>query len=444
MAVPEQFSLRWNDFHSNLSQSFHALLEGEDLVDVTLAAGGQYVHAHKLILSVCSPYFKELFKMNPCEHPIVILKDVAHQELRQLLQFMYRGEVHVRRQELSGFLHTAELLQVKGLTGGREQVLMYGNNFHSGASLRLVWLRSPKKPTPPQQETVEQPPAEWSPAVEDTTSSEPPPEPTDTVTIKEEAARSPLKRLLKNTPTKNSHNTKKKPRTIKDSPTHPENTDYPYDGEPLIDFDNDLFHSVLVLPESAKESAGWNCKTGGVKCPSCHRYFANRYNLKVHIRDKHDTREGTLQCDICQKRMRNPSCLRVHMYHHRKQAAYLAQLSTQGEPMKQVSHSIKIARYYDAHMTMQNMVGGGKWRSDSSMSSGDFKDVDNFSPGSTPESNKAFLARLGQNEAMRQAFSTSTPEAKCSPEANNVSSGPESGKLSDSVVPKTEADSETV
>ncbi|CAH0703103.1 unnamed protein product [Spodoptera exigua] len=416
MAVPEQFSLRWNDFHSNLSQSFHALLEGEDLVDVTLAAGGQYVHAHKLILSVCSPYFKELFKMNPCEHPIVILKDVAHQELRQLLQFMYRGEVHVRRQELSGFLHTAELLQVKGLTGGRER-----SESPTGMA------EEPPKPTPPQQETVEQPPAEWSPAVEDTTSSEPPPEPTDTVTIKEEAARSPLKRLLKNTPTKNSHNTKKKPRTIKDSPTHPENTDYPYDGEPLIDFDNDLFHSVLVLPESAKESAGWNCKTGGVKCPSCHRYFANRYNLKVHIRDKHDTREGTLQCDICQKRMRNPSCLRVHMYHHRKQAAYLAQLSTQGEPMK-----------------MQNMVGGGKWRSDSSMSSGDFKDVDNFSPGSTPESNKAFLAQLGQNEAMRQAFSTSTPEAKCSPEANNVSSGAESGKLSDSVVPKTEADSETV
>lgn len=57
---------------------------------------------------------------NPCEHPIVILKDVAHQELRQLLQFMYRGEVHVRQQELSGFLHTAEMLQVKGLTGGRE------------------------------------------------------------------------------------------------------------------------------------------------------------------------------------------------------------------------------------------------------------------------------------------------------------------------------------
>lgn len=386
MAVPEQFSLRWNDFHSNLSQSFHALLEGEDLVDVTLAAGGQYVQAHKLILSVCSPYFKELFKMNPCEHPIVILKDVAHQELRQLLQFMYRGEVHVRRQELSGFLHTAELLQVKGLTGGRER-----------SESPSVMADETPKPAPSQPEP--EPAAEWAPAVEDT-SSDVVPEPAETITIKDEAARSPLKRLLKNTPTKNSHNVKKKPRPIKDSPTHPENTDFAYDGEPLIDFDNDLYHSVLVLPESAKES-GWNCKTGGVKCPSCHRFFANRYNLKVHIRDKHDTREGTLQCDICQKRMRNPSCLRVHMYHHRKQAAYRAQLSSQGGLMNHV-----------------------------------------FSPGLTPESNKAFLAQIGQGEAMRQAFSTSTPEPKTS-DANSFPPTPEAAVFPEAVIPKTEADTET-
>lgn len=47
-------------------------------------------------------------------------------------------------------------------------------------------------PVPPQQEA--EPANDWTPAVEDTTSSEPPPEPVDAVTIKEEAARSPLKR----------------------------------------------------------------------------------------------------------------------------------------------------------------------------------------------------------------------------------------------------------
>jgi len=59
----DQFSLRWNNFHSNLTSGFHALLQGEDLVDVTLAAGGQFVQAHKIVLSVCSPYFKDLFKV---------------------------------------------------------------------------------------------------------------------------------------------------------------------------------------------------------------------------------------------------------------------------------------------------------------------------------------------------------------------------------------------
>ncbi|XP_072930954.1 uncharacterized protein [Epargyreus clarus] len=349
MAMPEQFSLRWNDFHSNLSQSFQALLEGEDLVDVTLAAGGQYVHAHKLILSVCSPYFKELFKMNPCEHPIVILKDVAHQELRQLLQFMYRGEVHVRQTELSAFLHTAELLQVKGLTSGRER-----------SESPPPMVVSPRlRPEPPVDHQ-----AEWMPGGEDTYAIESPIEPI----IPQETARSPLKRLLKNNPPKNS-NLKKKNRAVNNSPTHPENAEYASDGEPLIDFDNDVFNNVLVLPESAKETT-WNCKTGGVKCPSCHRFFANRYNLKVHIRDKHDTREGTLQCDICQKRMRNPSCLRVHMYHHRKQAAYLAQLSNQGDQMRQV---------------VQNMVGG-KWRSETSPGN-DYRDLENYGPTSTPDAN---------------------------------------------------------
>ncbi|XP_026284236.1 protein tramtrack, beta isoform isoform X18 [Frankliniella occidentalis] len=113
----EQFSLRWNNFHNNLTAGFHDLLLGEDLVDVTIAAEGKFVQAHKMVLSVCSPYFKDLFKVNPCKHPIVILKDTGYKELEALLQFMYRGEVNVRQEELAMFLKTAEMLQIKGLTG---------------------------------------------------------------------------------------------------------------------------------------------------------------------------------------------------------------------------------------------------------------------------------------------------------------------------------------
>lgn len=59
----EQFSLRWNNFHTNLSSGFYELFEENNLVDVTLACEGQYIQAHRAVLTVCSPYFKSLFKV---------------------------------------------------------------------------------------------------------------------------------------------------------------------------------------------------------------------------------------------------------------------------------------------------------------------------------------------------------------------------------------------
>lgn len=117
MATTEQFSLRWNNFHSNLTSGFHELLEAADMVDVTLAVDGHFLQAHKIVLSICSPFFKQMFKVNPCKHPVVILKDIGHENMKDILEFMYMGEVSVLRENLTQFLRTAELLQVKGLTG---------------------------------------------------------------------------------------------------------------------------------------------------------------------------------------------------------------------------------------------------------------------------------------------------------------------------------------
>ncbi|XP_063907103.1 modifier of mdg4-like isoform X39 [Zophobas morio] len=113
----EQFSLCWDNFHKNMSSGMNSLLENEDLVDVTLAVEGKYLKAHKMVLSVCSPYFRELFKMNPCKHPIVFMKDVSYIAMSDLLQFMYQGEVQVSQDNLTTFIKTAEALQIKGLTG---------------------------------------------------------------------------------------------------------------------------------------------------------------------------------------------------------------------------------------------------------------------------------------------------------------------------------------
>ncbi|XP_037945137.1 modifier of mdg4 isoform X8 [Teleopsis dalmanni] len=117
MADDEQFSLCWNNFNSNLSAGFHESLCRGDLVDVTLAAEGQLVKAHRLVLSVCSPYFRKMFTQMPAnQHAFVFLKDVSHTALKDLIQFMYCGEVNVKQEALPAFISTAEALQIKGLT----------------------------------------------------------------------------------------------------------------------------------------------------------------------------------------------------------------------------------------------------------------------------------------------------------------------------------------
>uniref|UniRef100_A0A8D8V9T2 Longitudinals lacking protein, isoforms F/I/K/T n=1 Tax=Cacopsylla melanoneura TaxID=428564 RepID=A0A8D8V9T2_9HEMI len=112
----QQFCLRWNNHQSTLISVFEALLESGTLVDCTLAAEGQYLKAHKVVLSACSPYLGMLLSQDFEKHPILILKDVKFAQLKSMLDYMYRGEVNISQDQLGTFLKAAESLQIKGLT----------------------------------------------------------------------------------------------------------------------------------------------------------------------------------------------------------------------------------------------------------------------------------------------------------------------------------------
>ncbi|XP_071514475.1 uncharacterized protein [Panulirus ornatus] len=108
-------ALRWNNHNTIFTKILTLLREQEAYVDVSLACAGRLYPAHKFVLSTCSDYFKEMFSKNPCKHPIVFMKDVSTKDMEALLDFMYKGEVHVPQSELGSLLRTAEGLQVKGL-----------------------------------------------------------------------------------------------------------------------------------------------------------------------------------------------------------------------------------------------------------------------------------------------------------------------------------------
>ncbi|XP_059088943.1 zinc finger and BTB domain-containing protein 14-like isoform X1 [Tigriopus californicus] len=128
MGSTDKFYLRWNDFEANISAAFKELRQDKDFFDVTLTVDDDPNHvlqAHKVILSACSPFFRNvLLRQNAAmgvagfshPHPLVYLRGVSYEDLKHIIDFMYYGEVNVAQDDLQAFLQVAEDLKVKGLT----------------------------------------------------------------------------------------------------------------------------------------------------------------------------------------------------------------------------------------------------------------------------------------------------------------------------------------
>jgi len=155
MGSSEKFCLRWNDFETNISVAFRELREEKDFFDVTLACDDSQIQAHKVILSACSPFFRNILRRNPHQHPLLYLKGVKYKDILSVLNFMYMGEVNVAQEELNSFLSVAEDLRVKGLT--------QNNSSSDTPAAKVLPKPEPNKHIirprePPERETIAPPP----------------------------------------------------------------------------------------------------------------------------------------------------------------------------------------------------------------------------------------------------------------------------------------------
>lgn len=158
----QQFFLRWDNYSSYISYAFGTLRNQEDLVDVTLSCEGKKIRAHKVLLSACSTYFRDVFKDNPCQHPVIVFKNVRFDDLLAIVEFMYQGEVSVVQESLSSFLNTAELLSVQGLTeggSGNSSTVTSGTILDTLAMPKTVTLKAAPLQQQQQQQHLPQPQA---------------------------------------------------------------------------------------------------------------------------------------------------------------------------------------------------------------------------------------------------------------------------------------------
>ena len=118
--------------------AFENLLNDVDFTDVTLPCSeNKQVSVHKVILSICSPFFKKIVLRNPQKYILIYLKGISHRDLTSIIEFMYLGQTKVSKEGLETFLLAAQELQVEGLAfegvdieeTGMKQVISQGEEI---------------------------------------------------------------------------------------------------------------------------------------------------------------------------------------------------------------------------------------------------------------------------------------------------------------------------
>ena len=128
----------------------------------------------KVIISACSPFFRNILRRNPHQHPLLYLKGVKYTDLQSVINFMYHGEVNNAQEELNSFLAVAEDLKVKGLTQSQsEKPQKTPNHDHSSRKIHKQPTKTPinvpdqEHPSVPMKRPQLDPPAQniYTPAV---------------------------------------------------------------------------------------------------------------------------------------------------------------------------------------------------------------------------------------------------------------------------------------
>ena len=158
--MSEIFNLSWNDFQTNVLRSFSNLRKDTALCDVTLVTEDQkLVRAHRIALSTCSEFFKNIFQnsLSNSSHLMLYLSDLSSQDLNTILDYIYLGEARIYQDGLENFLNLAQKLKLEGLQQSEDDQGLKFNEDTAITTNNVICSNSPqanKSEVPKTTQTV--------------------------------------------------------------------------------------------------------------------------------------------------------------------------------------------------------------------------------------------------------------------------------------------------
>jgi len=317
----EKFCLRWNDFESNISSAFKDIRDEKEFFDITIACEDEQLQAHKVILSACSPFFKNVLRRNQHQHPLLYLKGVSFRDMESVLNFMYHGEVNVAQDDLNSFLQVAEDLRVKGLTQ---------TNSGNVASEPKNHTAVPK--TEPRSDLNRPRPSEHdiSPAVKRPRPTPPAPRINPQPVTRQEDDIEVIVPVVKSEPHDPTPSIMATPIQPVVQPVVQQQTLAMYDdgsqqmqGSMMEQYDDNYggeYDGQFVDDQGYDTSmmgAGGQDASGAGRNNWCNLCSKTVVNYNRHIKDVHGT-NNEVQCEVCNKLFKNDASCKKHMrvYHN--------------------------------------------------------------------------------------------------------------------------------
>ena len=265
----KRIRLSWDDFPATVSQTFGSIRDEEYLADVTLMADdNSKVTAHRLVLSASSEYFKSIFKSKPSLPNLVLCLEMVDKEnLNQLLDYMYCGEVRMEEVKLENFLKIAKRFKLEGLC---EEDTSKTIRENVGEFCEVTLGKNDSLSTPPAEENSEEEKEEES---QDTTN----------VSVKQE------------TRLETSRNIKGE------------------DEKELDEMINQFIERRLDDKSRCQTKSG---SRGQYVCKLCGKTSNLSRNLKNHIETHMEGLE--FQCKLCEKKCKTRAMLAMHVSKYHK------------------------------------------------------------------------------------------------------------------------------
>ena len=112
----DKFDLTWNDFTKNAEKTIRNLANDSLFTDVTLLSDDcKRIHAHKVVLSSSSNFFRQVLSETSKDQPLLFLKGIQDSELLAIMKFIYNGTTDIAQEDLNNFMKAAADLQIEGL-----------------------------------------------------------------------------------------------------------------------------------------------------------------------------------------------------------------------------------------------------------------------------------------------------------------------------------------